>query len=155
MKRDVEKAGRLLPAPSRLRLGAEQVCDTAERLESKMDAGERNALIRSAGKDKVKDLDSLDSTVREIHNWLAVDEVARKMENRGSHIKALRVNQDILRRLSRKVAPTTVRWHRNEPLVPGDRLRWTDTSRAKPQYSEAIVLSISAGKLPRTKWTLS
>ncbi len=143
-----EKAGRLLPAPSRLRLGAEQVCDTAERLESKMDAGERNALIRSAGKDKVKDLDSLDSTVREIHNWLAVDEVARKMENRGSHIKALRVNQDILRRLSRKVAPTTVRWHRNEPLVPGDRLRWTDTSRAKPQYSEAIVLSISAGKHP-------
>ena len=78
------KAGRLLPTPSRLRLGAKQVCRTAERLESRMDAGERNAHIRAAGKDP----DSLDSAVREIHNWLARDEVARKMENRGSHIGA-------------------------------------------------------------------
>ena len=64
------EAGRLLPTPSRLRLGAKQVCRTAERLESRMDTGERNAHIRAAGKDP----DSLDSTVREIHNWLAVQE---------------------------------------------------------------------------------
>ena len=43
------KAGRLLPAPSLLRLGAKQVCRTAERLESRMEAGERNAHIRAAG----------------------------------------------------------------------------------------------------------
>ena len=43
------KAGRLLPAPSRLRLGAKQVCHTAERLESRMDVRERNAHIRAAG----------------------------------------------------------------------------------------------------------
>ena len=137
------KAGRLLSAPSHLRLRVEQVCRTAEHLESRMDAGERNAHIRAAGKDP----DSLDSTVREIHNWLAVDDVARKMENRDSHIQVLRENQDALRGSSWKVA-STVLWHRNEPLVPGDRLRWTDTSGAKPQDSEAIVLSISAGKHP-------
>ena len=137
------KAGQLLPAPSRLREGAEQVCRTAERLQSGMDARDRNAHIRAAGKDP----DSLDSTVRMIHDWLAIDDVARKMENRGSHIQALRANQRALRRLSRKDA-RPILWPRNESLVPGDRLRWTDTSRAKPQYSEAIVLSISAGKLP-------
>ena len=132
------EAGRLLSAPSHLREGAEQVCGTAERLESGMDAGERNVHIHAAGKNP----DSLDSTVRKIHDWLVV-------ENRGSHIKALRANQRALRRLSWKVA-STVRWHRHEPLVPGDRLRWTgtDTSGAKPQYSEAIVLSISAGNRP-------
>ena len=108
-----------------------------------MDAGERNAHIRAAGKDS----DSLDSAVREIHDWLAVDEVARKMEDRGSHIEALRVNHDALRRLSGEVAPT-VRWHRHEPLVPGDRLRWTNTSGAGPQDSEAILLSISVGNHP-------
>ena len=64
------EAGRLLPAPSHLRLGAKQVCRMAERLESRMDAGERNAHIRAAGKDP----DSLDSAVREIHDWLAVQE---------------------------------------------------------------------------------
>ena len=138
-----DEADRLLPAPSHLRQGAKQVCRTAVCLESKMDAWERNAHIRAA----LGDPDSLDSTVREIHDWLAVDDVARKMENRDSHIKALRANHGALRRLSRKVA-RTVRWHRHEFLVPGDHLRWTDTSRAKPQYSEAIVLSISAGKHP-------
>ena len=76
------EAGRFLPAPSRLCSGAKQAYRTAVRLESRMDAGERNAHIRAAGKDP----DSLDSAVREIHNWLARDEVARKMENRGSHI---------------------------------------------------------------------
>ena len=69
-----EKAGRLLPAPSRLHLRAKQVCRTAERLESRMDAGERNAHIRAAGKDP----DSLDSTVREIHDWLAVQEKTQR-----------------------------------------------------------------------------
>ncbi len=64
------KAGRLLPASSLLRSGAKRVYRMAERLESRMDAGERNAHIRSAGKDP----DSLDSTVREIHDWLAVQE---------------------------------------------------------------------------------
>ena len=64
------EAGRLLPTPSRLRLGAKQVCRMAERLESRMDAGERNAHIRAVGKDP----DSLDSAVREIHDWLAVQE---------------------------------------------------------------------------------
>ena len=64
------EAGRLLPAPSRLRLGAEQVCRTAEHLESRMDAGESKAHIRAAGKDP----GSLDSTVREIDDWLAVQE---------------------------------------------------------------------------------
>ena len=99
-----------------------------------MDAGEWNAHIRAAGKDP----DSLDSAVRDIHNWLAVDEVARKMENRGSHIKALRANHDVnCAELSREVAPPTVHWHRNEPLVPGDRLRWTGTDH---QRGEATVL---------------
>ena len=64
------EAGRLLPAPSLLRSGAKRVCRTAERLESRMDARERNAHIRAAGKDP----DSLDSAVREIHDWLAVQE---------------------------------------------------------------------------------
>ena len=139
------EAGRLLPAPSLLRSGAKRVYRMAERLESRMDAGERNVHIRAAGKDP----DSLDSTIREIDDWLAVDDVARKMEDRGNHIKALRTNHDALRRPSGKVAPT-IRWHRHQPLVPGDRLRWTgtDTSRAKLQYSEAIVLSISSGKSP-------
>ena len=56
------------------------------------------------------------------------------MEDRSSHIEALRVNHNTLRGPSGEVAPT-VRWHRHEPLVPGDRLRWTDTSRAEPQES--------------------
>ena len=64
------KAGRLLPAPSLLRSGAKRVYRMAERLESRMDAGERNAHIRAVGKDP----DYLDSAVREIHNWLAVQE---------------------------------------------------------------------------------
>ena len=64
------EAGRLLPAPSLLRSGAKRVYRMAERLESRMDAGERNAHIRAAGKDP----DSLDSAVREIHDWLAVQE---------------------------------------------------------------------------------
>ncbi len=69
-KAECEKAGRLLPTPSRLRLRARQIYRKAERLESRMDAGERNAHIRAAGKDP----DSLDSTVREIHDWLAEQE---------------------------------------------------------------------------------
>ena len=113
-KAECEKAGRLLPTPSRLRMRAKQVCRTAERLQSGMDARDRNAHIRATGKDP----DSLDSTIREIDDWLAVDDVARKMEDRGNHINTLRANQDALRRPSRKVAPT-VRWHRHEPLVPG------------------------------------
>ena len=64
------EAGRLLSAPSLLRSGAKRVYRMAERLESRMDAGERNAHIRAAGKDP----DSLDSAVREIHDWLAVQE---------------------------------------------------------------------------------
>ena len=64
------ETGRLLPAPSLLRSGAKRVYRMAERLESRMDAGERNAHIRAAGKDP----DSLDSAVREIHDWLAVQE---------------------------------------------------------------------------------
>ena len=64
------EAGRLLPAPSLLRSGAKRVYRMAERLESRMDAGERNAHIRAAGRDP----DSLDSAVREIHDWLAVQE---------------------------------------------------------------------------------
>ena len=64
------EAGRLLPTPSLLRSGAKRVYRMAERLESRMDAGERNAHIRAAGKDP----DSLDSAVREIHDWLAVQE---------------------------------------------------------------------------------
>ena len=64
------EAGRLLPAPSLLRLGAKRVYRMAERLKSRMDAGERNAHIRAAGKDP----DSLDSAVREIHDWLAEQE---------------------------------------------------------------------------------
>ena len=64
------EAGRLLPAPSLLRSGAKRVYRMAERLESRMDAGERNAHIRAAGKDP----DSLDSAVREIHDWLALQE---------------------------------------------------------------------------------
>ena len=64
------EAGRLLPAPSLLRSGAKRVYRMAEHLESRMDAGERNAHIRAAGKDP----DSLDSTVRKIHDWLAVQE---------------------------------------------------------------------------------
>ena len=70
MKRDSDKAGRLLSAPSRLRLRAEQDCRTAERLENRMDAGERNAHICASDKDP----DSLDSTVREIHDWIALQE---------------------------------------------------------------------------------
>ena len=110
-----------------------------------MAAGERNAHIRAAGKDP----DSLDSAVREIHDWLAVNEVARKMENRSSHIKALRVNHDAFRGPSGEVV-STVRRHRHEPLVPGDRLRWTgtDTSGVEPQDSGAIVLSIPPGYPP-------
>ena len=42
----------------------------AERLESRMDTEERNVHIRAAGKDP----DSLDSAVREIHDWLTVQE---------------------------------------------------------------------------------
>ena len=57
------------------------------------------------------------------------------------------MNHDALRGPTGEVAPT-VRWHRHEPLVPGDRLRWTDISGAEPQDSEAIVLSISAGNRP-------
>ena len=68
------EAGRLLPAPSLLRSGAKRVYRMAERLESRMDAGERNAHIRAAGKDP----DSLDSAVREIHDWLAVQERTQK-----------------------------------------------------------------------------
>ena len=64
------EAGRLLPAPSLLCSGAKRVYRMAERLESRMDAGERNAHIRAAGKDP----DSLDSAVREIHDWLAEQE---------------------------------------------------------------------------------
>ena len=64
------KAGRLLPAPPLLRSGAKRVYRMAERLESRMDVGERNAHIRAAGKDP----DSLDSAVREIHDWLALQE---------------------------------------------------------------------------------
>ena len=40
------EAGRLLPTPSLLRLGAKRAYRTAERLESRMDAWERNAHIR-------------------------------------------------------------------------------------------------------------
>ena len=64
------EAGRLLPTPSRLRSEAKRVYRMAERLKSRMGAGERNTHIRAAGKDP----DSLDSTVREIHDWLAVQE---------------------------------------------------------------------------------
>ena len=68
------EAGRLLPASSLLRSGAKRVYRMAERLESRMDAGERNAHIRAAGKDP----DSLNSTVREIHDWLTVQERKQK-----------------------------------------------------------------------------
>ena len=64
------EAGRLLPIPSLLRSGAKRVYRMAERLESRMDARERNAHIRAAGKNP----DSLDSAVREIHDWLAAQE---------------------------------------------------------------------------------
>ena len=77
------EAGRLLSAPSLLRSGAKRVYRMAERLESRMDAGERNAHIRAAGKDP----DSLDSAVREIHDWLAVQErkqrKARSLDHDG------------------------------------------------------------------------
>ncbi len=89
----------------------------------------------------------LESSLARIETVQTADDLAREIEDRGSHIEALRVNHDALRRPSGEVAPT-VRWHRYEPLVPGDRLRWTDTSGAGPQDSEAIVLSISAGNRP-------
>ena len=77
------EAGRLLSAPSLLRSGAKRVYRMAERLESRMDAGERNAHIRAAGKDP----DSLDSTVREIQDWLTVQErkqrKARSLDHDG------------------------------------------------------------------------
>ena len=75
------EAGRLLPAPSLLRSGAKRVYRMAERLESRMDAGERNAHIRAAGKDP----DSLDSAVREIHDWLAVQERKQRKSRSLDH----------------------------------------------------------------------
>ena len=137
------EAGRLLPAPPPLREKCQWICDTVKRLEGKVDAGERTAHIRAAG----KDLESFDAVVREIHNWLTEDDVARTMANRDNHIEALRANHDTLCGPPGEDAPT-VPWYRNEPLVPGDRLRWTDTSGAEPQNLEAIVLSISAGNRP-------
>ena len=57
--------------PSLLRSGAKRVYRMAERLESRMDAGERNAHIRAAGS-RTRILST--RTVREIHDWLAVQE---------------------------------------------------------------------------------
>ena len=65
------RRSRQAPAgPFLLRSGAKRVYRMAERLESRMDTEERNAHIRAADKDP----DSLDSAVREIHDWLAVQE---------------------------------------------------------------------------------
>ena len=76
----------------------------------------------------------LESSLVQIEKVRTADDLARKMEDRGSHIEALRVNHDALRRPSGEIA-STVRWHRHEPLVPGDRVRWTNTSGAEPQES--------------------
>ena len=134
------EAGRLLPARPRLRQNAQLVCDTLERIKNKIGPRELTAHLRAAGKDS----GFLDAVVREIRNWLAEDDVARTMAIRGSHIEALRTNHDALRGPPGETVP----WHRHEPLVPGDRLRWTDTSGAEPRDVEAHVLSISAGNRP-------
>ena len=133
---------RLVPAPTTVRMDAVQVDMKARELE-KMDAGELRTHVRAAGGDP----DAINAAVGEIRDWIAVDDAAQKMAGREDHIRALHENREALRGSVGKAGPT-LPWKPGDPLVPGDRLHWTEYGTGTWK-TEAIVLSVSyEGKGP-------
>ena len=125
-----------MPAPSSVRMDADLVSLQATVLERRMDPGERKAHIRAAGGNP----ESIDAAVREIRDWIAVDDLARKMADRDGHIQSLHENLEALRMTFGTTAPD-VPWKPGDALVPGDRLRWSGYGG---EETEAIVLSVTA-----------
>ena len=124
-----------MPAPSAIRIEADLINLQAMELERRLGPEERKAHVRAAGGNP----ESIDAAVREIRDWLAVDDMARKMGDRVGHIQSLHENLEALRMTFGTTAPD-VPWKPGDALVPGDRLRWSGYGG---EETEAIVLSVT------------